>query len=122
VTWIVKRYSRSTDWHNNAGFHCHFFNSIWDRLKRRPYKFEYKLESTPNNQAKLCLPEQAITLGGHSVWEWLASRAIGNIYWTADCQDHVVSSIGSKSVARTTMTIEFSDKQLAMLWKMTWGN
>jgi len=95
------------------------------RFKFLPYVFDYNL----NRDAPLLGDEvqfEEIMMNGMTVVPWLKENAKGRIFCVFDYTQHEAMSainrqFGKAPIAWLKMRVAFSDKDLALLWKLTWG-
>jgi hypothetical protein len=112
-----------TLWHRCATLRARYLESPKYWLYKCPNQFVYRLRDYClfNKEDKIEYTD--VFLNNISVMEWLKQNARGRIAVVLDYQDHrVMASVPNAAPTDIcTFCVSFSDKSLAMLWKLTFG-
>jgi len=122
------------------GVYCHHtlrmahFGRWWDRLRSCPHRFNYdvKLNVKVDDLVQMKVDHTTlldITLDGHQPMEWLDENARQRVHAVISLREDVMAAAfyHTKLYAGTvldmpaTLSLGFSDKKLALQWKLVWG-
>lgn len=102
-----------------------YVESLWHRFKICRHVFTYDITDRPLIEDNRVLFETA-TMNGYPIMEWLESHAKGKVkvefahtVSPSLCRLDMIRGWEPRFVLR--MKVSFSDKDLAMMWKLTWG-
>lgn len=131
--WWMRAHRRAVLFTNHYEMRIAFIDHWWSRLRGCPYRFNYDLTTAITNdsvsgQEALMATFLDLQMDGHSVMDWLEDNARGRIHMVVEMRDdlvqravvHLPSSTAALDLP-TTFSVGFSDKKLALMWKMVWG-
>jgi hypothetical protein len=123
--WKQKIKRDDTGWHVTQTLRMQFLERWYNRFSRCTNQFVYKIEISPFINQSGMIEYEALEINGHCPIAWLKANARGRVAVVASYTEHATTSIrvaAAIAVKRDLLfTVNFSDKSLALQWKLTWG-
>lgn len=124
--WKYRIKTSDTGWHQSQTFRARFCEHWWDRFRLCRNQFVYDLTIPVPMSVNGEVLFSYLEIDGHRPWQWLWDNPRGRIALVINVVEHTTSAsirraAGIDPPMRVMITVAFSDKKLAMLWKLTWG-
>lgn len=124
--WKIKTTRYDYGHHSGQDLSVFFIENFWSRFSRDQYCFIYELENDPGLREDGRINYENVTLSGHLIFPWLKENQKGKISLEISRKTNSGKAIINRfkphiPLYNNTVSVRFSDRDLAMRWKLTWG-
>lgn len=123
--WKFRTTHYDTGHHSGQELKGSFHQNFWSRFSKVQYCFRYALQNDPGLLEENINLEN-ILLDSSPIYPWLVDNQKGRIELQVTRGTHIAREIIGRyrplfPLYANTIQIKFSNKDLAMRWKLTWG-